>query len=136
MSAETIPSHLLLFDGVCNLCNASVNFVIRNDKRQRFYFASLQSDFARETLSVKAPSIKDMRTVVYIEKGKVYTESTAVLRMLRKLRFPLNLLYAFIIIPRFIRDPLYRYIAKNRYRWFGKKDACMIPSPELQHRFL
>ncbi len=77
-----------------------------------------------------------MASLIYIEKGRIYRESTAALKVARKLKFPLKLLYGFIIIPRVIRDPLYRYVARNRYRWFGKRQECMVPSENLLHRFL
>ncbi len=130
---KNVTDHLILFDGVCNLCNASIRFIIRHDAKEQFLFAPLQSELAENIMDEKATG-KDS-SIIYIEKGKRYRESTAALRITRLLRFPVNLLYAFIIFPPFIRDPVYRFIARNRYRWFGKQDQCMIPSKDLSHRF-
>ena len=130
---ENVTDHLILFDGVCNLCNASIRFIIRHDAKERFLFAPLQSELAENIMDEKTTGKES--SIIYIEKGKSYRESTAALRITRLLRFPVNLLYAFIIFPPFIRDPVYRFIARNRYRWFGKQDQCMIPSKDLSHRF-
>lgn len=127
---------VILFDGVCNLCNSFVQFVIKHDKYERFKFASLQSDFAKKELADSFIDTQKMSTVILLENGKLYSRSTAALRVLKKLNGLLPLLYIFIAIPTFIRDAVYNLIAKNRYKWFGKKDSCMIPSPELQRRFL
>lgn len=126
---------VILFDGVCNLCNGFVQFVIRRDKKNRFLFASLQSDEANELLK-DLVSGKDLKTVVLIENDTIYTRSTAALRICRGLPGGWPLLYGFIIIPAFIRNAVYNFISRNRYRWFGKKDHCMIPAPELQKKFL
>jgi predicted DCC family thiol-disulfide oxidoreductase YuxK len=130
------PEHIIFFDGVCNLCNSSVNFVIRHDKRNRFHFASLQWDVARELLSENYPEGDDFQTILYYDKGKIFEKSTAVLRIARQLGFQWKFAYSFIIIPKFIRDAVYMYISRNRYKWFGKRDKCMIPSPELKNKFL
>ena len=112
---------ILLFDGVCNLCNASVNFIIKHDKKAHFKFASLQSDAAKELLlQYKAKKIK-MDSIILIENGTFYKKSTAALIISKKLNGGFKILYVFIIIPTFIRDWVYNYIAKNRYKWFGKK---------------
>lgn len=127
---------ILLFDGVCNLCNASVNFIIKHDKKAHFKFASLQSDAAKELLlQYKAKKIK-MDSIILIENGAFYKKSTAALIISKKLNGGFKILYVFIIIPTFIRDWVYNYIAKNRYKWFGKKDSCMIPTKELKKRFI
>ncbi len=131
---QQLPGHMLLFDGTCNLCNASIQFVIRHDKKERFFFAPLQSELAGKIAGTSATD--PQASVIYMEKGNMYTESTAALRAARLLRFPVNLLYAFIILPRFIRNPVYRFIAKNRYRWFGKRDQCMVPAKDISRRFL
>lgn len=127
---------VVLFDGVCNLCNSFVQFVIKYDKNERFKFASLQSDFAEKALSNFFMDSQKMSTVILLENGKLYSRSTAALRILNSLNGLWPLLYVFIIVPAFIRDVVYNLIAKNRYKWFGKKDSCMVPSPELQRRFL
>lgn len=127
---------VVLFDGVCNLCNSFVQFVIKYDKNERFKFASLQSDFAEKELANFFMDSQKMSTVILLENGKLYSRSTAALRILNSLNGLWPLLYVFIIVPAFIRDVVYNLIAKNRYKWFGKKDSCMVPSPELQCRFL
>lgn len=127
---------IILFDGVCNLCNGFVQFVIRQDPAQRFRFASLQSETARELLRHLPPSGQGIESVVLIEDGCYYQQSTAALRILRQLRGPWPLLYGFMVLPAFLRDWIYAWIAKNRYRWFGQRQACMLPTPELQARFL
>ncbi|REE81657.1 putative DCC family thiol-disulfide oxidoreductase YuxK [Lutibacter oceani] len=127
---------IILFDGVCNLCNASVNFIIKHDKKAHFKFASLQSDAAKEILlQYNSKKIK-LDSIILIEEEAIYEKSTAALKISRKLTGGFKLLYIFIIIPKFIRDWVYNYIAKNRYKWFGKKESCMIPSLEMKDRFL
>jgi predicted DCC family thiol-disulfide oxidoreductase YuxK len=127
---------VILFDGVCNLCNGFVQFVIRADTGRRFYFASLQSETARELLKDLFPSAQALDSVVLIENGRYYRQSTAALRILRHLGGGWPLLYGFIVLPAFFRDWIYDWIAKNRYRWFGQRQACMLPTPELKARFL
>jgi|SRR5690625_4098765 len=133
-----IDSYIILFDGVCNLCNGFVQFVIKRDKKARFQFASLQSPVAERLLESYQLSTKSMESVILIHKNKnkVWTESSAVLRIHRKLSGLYPFLYVFIIIPKGIRDFFYRQISKNRYKWFGKREECMIPSPEIKKRFL
>ena len=127
---------IILFDGVCNLCNSSVQFIIRHDPKKLFLFASLQSDAASEIL-LQSPFKKlDLTSIVFIENGQIYDRSTAVLKITRKLKGGYSLLYGFIIIPRLIRDWGYQQLANNRYHWFGKKDICMVPSANLKDRFL
>lgn len=127
---------VILFDGVCNLCNSSVNFVIDRDTKQHFKFASLQSEFGQEQVRKIGGDPSQLNSIVLIEGDQFYRKSTAALRVARKLSGGWPLLYAFIIIPPFLRDLVYDFIAKNRYRWFGKEEACRIPTPELKHRFL
>ncbi|WP_212004304.1 thiol-disulfide oxidoreductase DCC family protein [Chitinophaga sp. HK235] len=127
---------IILFDGVCNFCDASINFVIRHDRQGRFRFAPLQSETAAALGTSLHFDTSRLETFVLVQNGKVYTKSTAALRVARQLPFPWRGMYAFIIIPRFIRDAVYSLIARNRYRWFGKKDSCMIPTPEIRSRFL
>ena len=129
-------SGIILFDGVCNLCNGFVQFVIRHDRGQRFRFASLQSDTARELLQNQPGAARDLDSVVLIEDGRYYRQSTAALRILRRLGGGWPLLYGLIVVPAFVRDRVYAWIAGNRYRWFGQRDACMLPTPELKSRFL
>lgn len=127
---------VVLFDGVCNFCDASVQFIIRNDPAGKFRFAPLQSAFAREILQKNGLNPEVFDSVLLVENGKVYQKSAAALRIARKLRRLWPVLYVFIIVPPFIRNAVYDFIARNRYRWFGKKDACMLPTPEIRSRFL
>lgn len=127
---------VLLFDGVCNLCNGAVQFIIQRDPEGRFRFASLQSDAAARLLNQFPEAPRDISTIVLIEKGKMYTRSDAALRAARHLPGLWPALYALIIIPRPVRNAVYDWIARNRYRWFGKKDRCMLPTPDLRGRFL
>ncbi|MGV3639359.1 MAG: thiol-disulfide oxidoreductase DCC family protein [Adhaeribacter sp.] len=129
-------SGIILFDGVCNLCNGFVQFVIRHDRGQRFRFASLQSDTARELLQNQPGAAQDLDSVVLIEDGRYYRQSTAALRILRRLGGGWPLLYGLIVVPPLVRDRVYAWIAGNRYRWFGQREACMLPTPELKSRFL
>lgn len=130
-----MPS-VIYFDGICNLCTGSVKFIIRRDPKRYFRFASLQSNTGKEFLSQHFPSDQSLRTFLLWEDGKLYTRSTAALRVARRLTGLWPLLYAFIIVPRFIRDGVYNWIAGNRYKWFGKKEECWIPTPELKALFL
>jgi predicted DCC family thiol-disulfide oxidoreductase YuxK len=127
---------IVLFDGVCNLCDASVRFVVERDERAIFRFATLDSPAARELLqNVGAPSdLPD--SVVLIDAGQVSDRSTAALRIARHLGWPWKLAYALIVVPRFVRDAVYDWVAKRRYAWFGKKETCLVPTPELRERFL
>ena len=127
---------IILFDGVCNLCNASVNFVIKHDKKAQFLFASFQSDAAKEIMLHFNLKNLNLDSIVLIEGYKIHENSTAILRITRHLNSGFKLLYFFIIIPKSVRDWLYSFIAKNRYKFFGKRESCMIPSLELKNRFL
>ena len=126
---------VVLFDGICNYCNAMVNFAIRNDRKARLKFAPLQSVTGRQLKDhYNIPPGTD--SVIFIENEKVYTYSDAALRIARHLDWPAKAIYGFRIVPKFIRQPFYKWIAKNRYNWFGKKEECMVPTPELRSRFL
>lgn len=127
---------ILLFDGVCNVCEWTVRFVAPRDPSGRFRFASLQSETAARLLERAGLAPDQFDTVVLVEGERVSVRSTAVLRVLRRLVFPWPLLYALILIPRPLRDCAYAAFAARRYRWFGKKDACLVPDPELATRFL
>ena len=127
---------LILFDGVCNLCNGFVNFLIVRDKENKFQFGSLQSAKVQSLLREYQHPTDEISTVIVIENNKLYSHSTAVLRIARKLGGAWPLLYGFIIIPGPIRDFFYKLVAKNRYRMFGKKDECMIPTQELRAKFI
>lgn len=130
-----LPSPILLFDGVCNLCNASVQWVIGRDTEGIFRFASLQSATGQAFLKQYALPA-DLNTVVMIKDGKAYTRSDVPLQLFKMLGGWWQLLFVFTIIPRFVRDAVYDLIAKNRYRWFGKKETCWLPDPEMKDRFL
>ena len=130
-------NHVVFFDGVCNLCSESIQFIIKNDRNNVFKFSSLQSEFAQKTLSNKnIKEISTSRTIILLSNNNTYAKSGAVLRIARLLRFPLNLLYIFIIVPPFIRNAIYEYISNNRYRWFGKKAECWIPDETLKYKFI
>ncbi len=129
---------IVLFDGVCNLCNASVQFILDRDPRGHFRFASLQSEAGVKALRAhgRAPSTGDPDSVVLIEGGRLYDRSDAALRIARRLDGAWPVLAVLFVVPRFIRDAAYKFIARNRYRWFGRTEECRIPSPALRARFL
>jgi predicted DCC family thiol-disulfide oxidoreductase YuxK len=127
---------IILFDGICNLCNHSVKFVLKYDKKKVFYFASLQSNAGRRLLQEHNLSNTVFNSFVLIKDGKPYLKSTAALMVAKKLSGVIKIIYIFIIIPGFIRNAIYNVIAKNRYKWFGKQESCMMPTPDLQSRFL
>lgn len=127
---------VVLFDGVCNLCNGVVKFVIVRDSKEKLRFASLQSETGKELMRRHDIDENQLSTFVFIENEKAYTKSTAGLKLTRNLGGLWPLLYALIIIPAFIRDVAYNFVSSNRYRWFGKQEACMIPTPEIRARFL
>lgn len=128
--------HIILFDGVCNLCNGAVNFIIKKDKKQLYRFASLQSGFGKSLLKQYELESDDLNSFVLIENNKPYLKSSAALHIAKNVGGIYSTLYVLMIIPRFIRDFFYSVIAKNRYKWFGKTNECMIPTPQLQARFL
>lgn len=131
------PDHpIVLFDGVCNFCVGSVQFIIRRDREGAFRFASLQSDIGRELAVEHGVDPDAMNSLLLFEQGKLHLRSTAALRIARRLRFPWHLARIFLLVPRILRDPIYRLIAANRYRLFGKREECMIPTPEIRERFL
>jgi predicted DCC family thiol-disulfide oxidoreductase YuxK len=133
------PGHpVILFDGVCNLCNAFVNFVLDRDPTAQFHFASLQSPGAAALLAERglpAPAAEP-DSIVLIDGDRVYERSTAALRIARRLRGPIRVLSVFMVVPRPLRDLVYRFVARYRYRWFGRRDMCRVPTPELRARFL
>jgi|UniRef100_UPI00404AA717 predicted DCC family thiol-disulfide oxidoreductase YuxK len=128
---------LILFDGVCNLCNSSVQFVIKRDKNDRFRYAALQSEVGQEIIDkFNIDTSKTDSIILYSNEKGISYKSTAALKIASQLGFPTNILSVFLIVPAFIRNVVYDYIAKNRYKWYGKKDHCMIPTPELKSKFL
>ena len=132
----TSGKYIVLFDGVCNLCNGMVQFVLKRDKKKQFLFGSLQGKAGQEYLRKYNIPVNAFNSLMLIEEDKLYTRSTGALRLLKHLGGVWKLLYAFIIIPRFIRDAVYRLIAINRYKWFGKTDQCRVPTAEERERFL
>ena len=127
---------VILFDGVCNLCSGSVQYVIKHDPQRIFRFASLQSSFAQKILADHHLPLNDFNSFVLYENNRVYTRSTAALFAAKRLSGPVKVLSIFLIVPKFIRDGVYNIIAKNRYKWFGKREACWLPTPALKTLFL
>lgn len=127
---------IVMFDGVCNFCNSSINFIIRKDKEDYFRFLTLQSEKGKAIIERHHLDPENLQTVILLENGRIYTRSTAALRIVRHLKGGWKLLYAFVIVPPVIRDFVYNIIAKNRYRWWGKQEACMVPTQEVRKKFL
>lgn len=128
---------IVLFDGVCNLCDSSVLYIIKRDKNDVFRFVSLQSELGQQILKYIGIDPKKTDSIVLYEPGiAYYVKSTAILEIIKNLRgvFGMNLIFS--LVPLFLRDPIYDYVAKNRYKWYGKKDKCLIPTQELQSKFL
>jgi predicted DCC family thiol-disulfide oxidoreductase YuxK len=132
----TDHSPLLLFDGVCNLCNAYVQWVLKRDKKGIFRFAALQSEAGQTVLWAKGLSGQKMDTVILAVGNDIFSRSDVALEIVRRLGFPWSLLYVFKWVPRPIRDAVYNWVARNRYRWFGRREECMLPRPEWRERFL
>jgi predicted DCC family thiol-disulfide oxidoreductase YuxK len=148
-------NQIILFDGVCNLCNASVNFIIDHDSKKKFHFTSLQSEFA-QSLIINSSSenklftpkgiiplnqemqkeLNSLNSIIYFEDNVFYQKSDAALRIARHLDGIYKLISIGKILPTALRDSIYEYIARNRYRWFGKSESCRMPTPELKDRFL
>ncbi|GFZ84801.1 thiol-disulfide oxidoreductase [Aquaticitalea lipolytica] len=134
-----LPKHkqLVLFDGVCNLCDASVQYIIKHDKNNAFLFTALQSEVGQQIIKeFNIDTNKIDSIILYSNEHGISYKSTAALKIASKLGFPRNLLSVFLIIPTIIRNWVYDYIAKNRYKWYGKKEECMIPTPDLKSKFL
>ncbi|SHF86802.1 Predicted thiol-disulfide oxidoreductase YuxK, DCC family [Mariniphaga anaerophila] len=131
---KTIQNPLVLFDGVCNLCNGTVNFILKRDKQKQFRFVALQSE-AGMKIKQKLKIPNDVDSVVLIYNGKVFYESDAALKIVRLLPAPWKWLAAFQIIPQNLRNTVYRRIARNRYHWFGKKNVCRIPTASEREFF-
>jgi len=128
---------VILFDGVCVLCQSSVQFVIKRDKEKRFKFASLQSEFGKRILEEHQIPMEDhLTSMILYEDGKIYRHSTAALHIARRLNGLWPTMYGFIIVPPFIRNAVYNFIGAHRYQWFGKTPACWVPTEDVQDRFL
>jgi len=134
---EIEPQKIILFDGICNLCNGSVIFVLKWEKQPIFKFASIQSEAGRELLKWCGLLPDYTEAVIFIDNGKIYLGSSAALKIGQGLKFPWSSLASLgLIVPKFIRDRIYAQIAQHRYQWFGKRDVCMIPTQNLKARFL
>lgn len=136
IAEEAVPDRIILFDGVCDLCNGFVQFVIARDPKGMFKFGALQSAEAQELLKDVELDSAELDTVIYIKGDMIYTRSGAALRILNDLGGIWSVAGLKLVIPPPIRDAVYRFIANRRYKWFGKKDSCMVPTPELRARFL
>ena len=137
---DKIPKNkqLILFDGVCNLCNSSVLYVIKRDKNEKFLFAPLESDIGNKIIQKFSIDTKETDSILLYNplKDSLTYKSTAALLIAKQLGFPTNILTLFLIVPKAIRNWVYNYIAKNRYKWYGKKESCMIPTQELKAKFI
>lgn len=127
---------IILFDGVCNLCNGFVQFIVKRDRKAIFKFAALQSDFGQAFLKSQNLNPLELKSIILIDNEKVFTQSTAALKIAKHLDGAWKLGFVFIIIPPFVRNGFYKIVAKYRYKWFGQKDQCMVPTVELKARFL
>jgi len=127
---------IILFDGVCNFCNTSVNKIIKHDKKNKFKFTALQSEAGKKLLQQHSIDATKIDSIILIENNIVFIKSTAILKISKHLNGLYPLAFGFIIIPTFIRDAVYDFIARNRYKWWGKKDSCMIPTAEVREKFL
>lgn len=127
---------IIFFDGVCNLCEGSVQFILKIDKKKIFRFASLQGKAGQAMLAARGLPGDAFKSFVVQEGDTIYTQSTGALRVLKHVGGAWSLLYAFIIVPKFIRDGVYNFISRNRYKWFGEKKECWLPTPALRQRFL
>ena len=129
-------NNTIIFDGVCNLCNASVIFIIKRDKNSIFKFLPIQSKRAHEIRKSIKINFENIDTVILIRDNNIFYQSDAALEIAGSLDYPWKIFYLFKFIPKFIRDGIYRIIARNRYQWFGKKESCMIPTADIQSKFL
>ena len=127
---------VILFDGVCNLCNSSVDFVMNRDVNDKFLFASLQSSFAENQPLLRKHQPKDLDSIILLKGQNVFDKSSAVLRIAKELKGGWPILYIFIVIPKAIRDGIYDWVASNRYKWFGKSDTCRVPTKKEQAKFI
>ena len=136
MIAAREEAPLVLFDGVCHLCNATVQWIVRRDRHARFRFAPLQSAAARTALAAAGAPTDVLESLVLIDAAGVHVRSDAVLRIAGGLGFPWSLAAAALIVPRGLRDPFYVWVARHRYDWFGRRDTCMVPTPDMASRFI
>ena len=139
MKIEDLPKDkkIILFDGVCNLCEASINFIIEKDKKDIFRFVSLQSELGLNIIKYLGIDTNQIDSIILYEPGiAYYYKAEAALKIAGKLSGIYNLLWLFSFLPVNITNSIYDYIAKNRYKWYGKKEACLLPTPELKSKFL
>ncbi len=129
-------SHIVFFDGVCNLCNGAVDFIINRDPHRKFRYASLQSELAKKVLTERGVNTNSMLTMILLKDNQLLYRSDAALEIARELSMPWPAFYVFKVIPRFIRDSIYNLVSRNRYRWFGKRDTCRIPTDAERGLFL
>ncbi|WP_339849105.1 thiol-disulfide oxidoreductase DCC family protein [uncultured Dokdonia sp.] len=127
---------IILFDGVCNLCNGAITFIIQRDKNDVFRYAPLQSEVGKNLAAKHKIDLDKVDSIILVTDQSAVAKSTAALRIAKHLSGGWPLLAVFFILPTFLRNAVYDFIARNRYKWFGKKDACMIPTPELKSKFL
>lgn len=133
---KTKQNDVILFDGVCNLCNNAITFIIKRDPKNRYRFASLQSNIGKQYLDKHQIDTNHTDSIVLIRGKHAYTKASAALRIALHLSGLWPVLIVFIVIPKFISNSIYDYIASNRYRWFGKRESCMIPTPEIKNKFI
>lgn len=126
---------VIFFDGLCNLCNGAVQFVIKHDKKSLFKFAALQSEYAKSKLMPYTLQTKQGDSILLLQNAELYEQSTAALKIAKQLNGLWPMLYVFIIVPPFIRNSIYKFIARNRYKWFGKQENCWLPTANLEKRF-
>jgi predicted DCC family thiol-disulfide oxidoreductase YuxK len=131
-----IPENLVLFDGVCNLCSALVQFVIRHDRVAKFRFAAIQSEIGKEIFQSHGLDPADLQTFVFISGGRMHVRSDAAIEVVSRFGGAWKLFTIFRLVPRMVRDSGYSFVARNRYRWFGRKEVCMVPTPEIKERFI
>ena len=136
MVQSSLPERIVIFDGVCNLCEFSVNFIYERDREEKFTFTPAQSPLGQKLLQQYRINTDSLDTVVLVKNDRAYSKSTAALEIASELDIPWNLLQVFLLLPLPVRDLLYDIIARNRYQWFGRKESCMIPTPKLKARFL
>jgi len=137
VTTDNSDKPVLFFDGVCNLCNHTIQFIIRHDRKKTFFFAPLQSAAGMTALEkLKIADGKAPDSIILQYKGEYYTQSAAALNVFRLLGGLWRPLYGFMLVPPFLRNFIYNLIARNRYKWFGKREQCMLPTPEIKARFL